>query len=107
MICKINHQYTIQCYPPFCDIIYSSKIFFDKKKSRSFASFLVVTYLPLSSSSIYFDDIEQSFEEEIALKIDEELDNVRFITGYLLKIGWIEENNTDETVCIILLIQIV
>lgn len=61
--------------------------------------FLKLQLLSLGNNGIiYFDGIENSFEEEIALEIDEEPDNVRFTISYLLKIGWIEESNTDETI---------
>ena len=61
--------------------------------------FLKLQLLSLDNNGIiYFDGIENSFEEEIALEIDEEPDNVRFTISYLLKIGWIEESNTDETI---------
>ena len=61
--------------------------------------FLKLQLLSLDNNGIiYFDGIETSFEEEIALEIDEEPDNVRFTISYLLKIGWIEESNTDETI---------
>ena len=61
--------------------------------------FLKLQLLSLNNNGIiYFDGIENSFEEEIALEIDEEPDNVRFTISYLLKIGWIEESNTDEAI---------
>ena len=61
--------------------------------------FLKLQLLSLNNNGIiYFDGIENSFEEEIALGIDEEPDNVRFTISYLLKIGWIEESNTEETI---------
>ena len=61
--------------------------------------FLKLQLLSLGNNGIiYFDGIENSFEKEIALEIDEEPDNVRFTISYLLKIGWIEESNTDETI---------
>ncbi len=61
--------------------------------------FLKLQLLSLDNNGIiYFDGIENSFEKEIALEIDEEPDNVRFTISYLLKIGWIEESNTDETI---------
>ena len=61
--------------------------------------FLKLQLLSLDNNGIiYFDGIENSFEEEIALEIDEKPDNVRFTISYLLKIGWIEESNTDEAI---------
>lgn len=61
--------------------------------------FLKLQLLSLDNNGIiYFDGIEKSFEEEIALEIDEEADNIRFTISYLLKIGWIEESNTDEAI---------
>ena len=61
--------------------------------------FLKLQLLSLNDNGIiYFDGLEKSFEEEIALEIDEEPDNVRFTISYLLKIGWIEESNTDEAI---------
>ena len=61
--------------------------------------FLKLQLLSLDNNGIiYFDGIENSFEEEIALGIDEEPDNVRFTISYLLQIGWIEESNTDEAI---------
>ena len=61
--------------------------------------FLKLQLLSLNDNGIiYFDGLEKSFEEEIALEIDEEPDNVRFTISYLLQIGWIEESNTDEAI---------
>lgn len=61
--------------------------------------FLKLQLLSLNDNGIiYFDGLEKRFEEEIALEIDEEPDNVRFTISYLLQIGWIEESNTDEAI---------
>ena len=59
--------------------------------------FLKMQLLSLDNNCmIYFDGVEKSLEDEIALQIDEEADNVRFTISYMLKIGWIEEINQEE-----------
>lgn len=59
--------------------------------------FLKLQLLSLDNDkNIYFDGVENSFEEEIALAIDEDLENVKVALSYLLRIGWIEEVITDE-----------
>ena len=44
---------------------------------------------------IQFEGIEPTFEEELALKLDEDLDNVKITLNYLLMQGLIEENNGE------------
>ena len=47
---------------------------------------------------IYFDGLEKTFEEEIALEIDEDIDNVRITLTYLINLGWIEEITSDDEI---------
>lgn len=44
---------------------------------------------------LYFDNIEDSFIEELALEIDEDSDNVKFTVLFLTKVGLIEEVEQD------------
>lgn len=44
---------------------------------------------------IQFEGIEPTFEEELALKLDEDLDNVKITLNYLLMQGLIEGNNGE------------
>lgn len=45
---------------------------------------------------LYFDGVEDSFHEEIALEIDEDSENVRFTLMFLEKTGLLEEVNESE-----------
>lgn len=45
---------------------------------------------------LYFEGIEDSFHDEIALEIDEDSENVRFTLLFLEKMGLIEEVNDSE-----------
>lgn len=47
---------------------------------------------------LYFDEIEETFAEEIALTIDEEVDNVNITLQYLKSQGLIEEVTEDELI---------
>lgn len=44
---------------------------------------------------VQFEGIEPTFEEELALKLDEDLDNVKITLNYLMMQGLVEENNKD------------
>ena len=44
---------------------------------------------------IQFEGIEKSFEEELALKLDEDIDNIKITLNYLTMQGLIEENNNE------------
>lgn len=44
---------------------------------------------------VQFEGIEPTFEEELALKLDEDLDNVAITLNYLMMQGLVEENNKD------------
>ncbi len=49
-----------------------------------------------NNGKIYYDGIEDSFAEEIALDLDEEPDNVRFCMLYLEKCGLLEKVSENE-----------
>lgn len=83
--------------------------FFDQKeikKLRKLAGgdtytiiFLKLQLLSLSNNGIiYFDGLENNFEDEVALQIDEDPENVRVTIAYLVKIGWIEEISSDNQI---------
>lgn len=44
---------------------------------------------------LYFDGIMNNFSEELALDIDENVDDVKVTLNYLLSVGLIESNNDD------------
>lgn len=46
--------------------------------------------------NLYFEDVEETFAEEIALEIDEDVDNVKVTLMFLLKNGLIEQISEDE-----------
>lgn len=45
---------------------------------------------------VFFEGVEENFAEEIALEIDEDVDNVKVTIAYLFNNGLIEEVDTDE-----------
>lgn len=45
---------------------------------------------------LYFEGIEDTFVEELALELDEEADNVKFTLLYLVKMGLVEEITESE-----------
>lgn len=49
-----------------------------------------------NGGKLYFDHVEDSFAEELALEIDEDSENVRFCILYLQKTGLIEEVAENE-----------
>lgn len=48
------------------------------------------------SGKLYYENIEESFYEELALEIDEEADNVKFTLLYLKQTGLLEEVSETE-----------
>lgn len=59
--------------------------------------YLKMQLLSLKNKGIlYFDEIEDTFEEEIALEIDENVDDVKVCIMYLLKCGLMEMKDNDE-----------
>lgn len=81
--------------------------FFDDKiikKLRKLAGgdTFVIIYLKMQLLSIktegklFFEGIENSFVEELALDIDEEIENVKITVSYLEKLNLIESTITDE-----------
>lgn len=44
---------------------------------------------------IQFEGIEKTFEEELSLKLDEDIDNIKITLNYLKMQGLIEENNNE------------
>jgi predicted phage replisome organizer len=63
-----------------------------------------VIYLKLQLLSLenegmlYFEGIEDDFIEELALTIDEDVDNVKFTVMYLMSQGLMEEKTVNEYV---------
>lgn len=51
-----------------------------------------------NDGQLYYEGIEADFAEELALTIDEDVDNVRFVLLYLKQQGLIEEINQGEYV---------
>lgn len=49
-----------------------------------------------NGGKLYFEDVEETFEEEMALTLDEEVENVRFTLMFLEKHGLIEEVSQTE-----------
>lgn len=49
-----------------------------------------------NEGKIYFENVEDSFAEELALELDEEVDNVIVTMNFLQKYGLMEVDGTDE-----------
>lgn len=49
-----------------------------------------------TDGQIYFDGVEDSFADELALQLDEETDNVRMTIMYLIKVGLLQEVGETE-----------
>ena len=49
-----------------------------------------------TDGKLYFDSVEDSFAEELALEIDEEVDNVKVTLAFLFNNGLIEEAEVDS-----------
>ena len=49
-----------------------------------------------SDGRLYFDGVEDTFHEELALEIDEDAENVRVTLMYLEKMGLLQLVNDDE-----------
>lgn len=49
-----------------------------------------------TDGKLYFDSVEESFAEELALEIDEEVDNVKVTLAFLFSNGLIEEAEEDS-----------
>lgn len=49
-----------------------------------------------NNGNLYFDNVEESFYEEIALEIDEDAENVKITILYLIRNGLLEEIAEDE-----------
>ena len=45
---------------------------------------------------LYFDNVEETFEEEIALQIDEDVDDVKITIGYLISNGLLKQLSQSE-----------
>lgn len=45
---------------------------------------------------LFFDGIEETFAEELALVMDEDVDNVKMTVGYLISVGLLKEVNCSE-----------
>lgn len=45
---------------------------------------------------LYFDGIEETFEEELALTLDEDVENVKVTISYLMSVGLLELMSPDE-----------
>lgn len=74
------------------------------KKLRNIAGgdTYTVIYLKMALLSIseegrlYFDGIEEDFASELALELDEEVENVKITIAYLLSVGLLETIDEDE-----------
>lgn len=54
--------------------------------------YLKIQLLSLSNGGLLvYENIEPSFEEEIALQIDEDIENVKITLNYLISVGMLEE----------------
>jgi len=51
-----------------------------------------------TNGSILYDEVEETFLEEISLEIDEDIENVRITMAYLLKVNLIDEIRDNELV---------
>lgn len=49
-----------------------------------------------SDGRLYFDGVEETFHEELALEIDEDAENVRITLMYLEKMGLVQMKDDDE-----------
>lgn len=49
-----------------------------------------------NSGKLIFDGVEENFVEELALELDEEVDNVKMTVAYLMSNNLLEEVETDE-----------
>ena len=83
------------------------KDFFDSKEMKKLRKLaggdtFTIIYLKMQLLSLddegklYFDDVEDSFAEEIALQIDEDPENVKVTILYLQKVGLIEMQADNE-----------
>ena len=74
------------------------------KKLRSIAGgdtytiiYLKMQLLSLKNEGkLFFEGVEDDFVSELALDLDEEVENVKITVSFLMKIGMLELNNTDE-----------
>lgn len=63
--------------------------------------YLELLLLTLSAGGLYiYEGIENTIEEEIALKLNEELDNVIILWGYLLANQMVEEKENGDVLLI-------
>ena len=49
-----------------------------------------------NEGKLFFEGVEDDFVSELALDLDEEVENVKITVSFLMKIGMLELNNTDE-----------
>ena len=49
-----------------------------------------------NEGKLFYEGVEDSFEEELALDLDEDIDNVTVTVSYLKKCGLLEVTNADE-----------
>lgn len=74
------------------------------KKLRSIAGgdtytiiYLKMQLLSLKNEGkLFFEGVEDDFVSELALDLDEEVENVKITVSFLMKNGMLELNNTDE-----------
>lgn len=82
------------------------KDFFDQKQIKALRRYaggdrLIIIFLKMQLKSInmdcrlYYDGIFDDFADELALDIDESVENVRLVINYMLTVGWIEECAED------------
>ncbi|MEG0643585.1 MAG: phage replisome organizer N-terminal domain-containing protein, partial [Clostridia bacterium] len=59
--------------------------------------YLKMQLLSLENEGIlFFENVENTFAEEIALEIDEDAEDVKILVLFLISNGMLEEKNTDE-----------
>lgn len=49
-----------------------------------------------NEGKLFFDNVEETFEEEIALEIDENIEDVKITIGFLINNGLLEQVEVDE-----------
>ena len=84
-----------------------SKAFFESKEVKKLRRLAggdtyVIIYLKLqilsleNGGKLYFDGLENSFAEELALIMDEDVNNIQLTLAFMQKCGLIEQRADDE-----------
>lgn len=94
---ETKRYYWLRLYDDF----FSSKRIKKLRKLAGGDTFTII-YLKMqlkalkSGGRLEYNGIEDSFEEELALDIDEDADNVKLTVAYLMSVGLLEESSVDE-----------